>query len=198
MWCALIGEYFSHGQPYVLHLSSMVEKLLTLWGVWVGGGEGEGGIFFLNWPSCLLLSRTTEVLHSHIHLSCNHTPFPPSHLSLCGVTPLPGRTIVHPGSLHIVHWRHLHKLTALCWTKVPANKNTESLTHNTQTPSHVVECFLWNSKWAKEEKWYKDQKILHSLTWHHKLWHMLHLPWHPSHVPWEGNLIVNCCWLIFH
>ena len=37
MLCTLVCKDFSHGQPDVLHLSCMVEKLFTL------GGKEEGG-----------------------------------------------------------------------------------------------------------------------------------------------------------
>jgi len=40
MLCALVCKDFSHGQPDVLHLSCMVEKLFTL-GEIKGEGRGE-------------------------------------------------------------------------------------------------------------------------------------------------------------
>ena len=41
--CTLVCEDFSHGQPDVLHLSCMVEKLFTLGGKEEGGRERETG-----------------------------------------------------------------------------------------------------------------------------------------------------------
>ena len=52
MLCALVCKDFSHGQPDVLHLSCVVEKLFTLGGkeergkkgrMEGEGGKGEGG-----------------------------------------------------------------------------------------------------------------------------------------------------------
>ena len=114
VWCALIGKYLSHGQPDVLHHSSMVEKLLTLWDMCMSKVEEEKWVhsnasyiiyvdqklvgFYYTYSSktvtgCIQLASNTKSACMHSHTVIKPSPTL-SHLSLYGVTPLPGHTIV--------------------------------------------------------------------------------------------------------